>query len=231
MATAKKEGTAVVVLSGGQDSALCLAIASEAHRNVTCIHYSYGQRHAVEKEYAEKLCLFFGASFLHLPLNLVSSSALLTPDKDISCVEENTSDSLPPASYVPGRNALFLTMGHAVAQELKATHIYTGVCQTDYSGYPDCRSLFIRALQDALNIGYETEITIHTPLMYLTKAQTFQKARDLGEMVLAVILELTISCYEGVTTYNEWGRGCARCPTCLLRIKGWQEFLTSHNAS
>lgn len=215
--------TALVVLSGGQDSVTCLGVAWNLGYNVHCISFKYGQKHEVELECAQKICNDFS-----IPLRIVDLSFLgqlvtsaLTGDGDVNQPHELKTDL--PASFVPNRNALFLTVAHAYAQEIGADVIYTGVCQTDYSGYPDCRDLFIKSFQCALNLGYDTGIEIVTPLMYLTKAQTFALAQGCG--VLDVVIEDTHTCYNGDREHRHpWGYGCGECNACELRAKGWKEF-------
>jgi len=215
---------ALVVLSGGQDSTTCLFLAEMMHYNVEAIHFTYGQRHSVETCYVKRFCdkrnialKVVDVSFLK---GLVSSN-LLNTEGDIN--EPHVNNKSLPSSFVPVRNALFLTIAHGYAQEICATDIYTGLCETDYSGYPDCRQEFVRDLSVALDTGYSTAINIHTPLMYLTKAETFKIADDYS--FLHEILTETITCYNGnATLYNEWGHGCGRCPACLLRKKGFEEY-------
>ncbi len=214
----------LVVLSGGQDSATCLGLAlSQAPGRVHAITFSYGQRHACELAAARALCMKH-----HVPQKVVGldfvpqlvTSALTGPG-DV-CAEHPEKAWLP-ASFVPGRNALFLTLAHAYAQTIGADQIITGVCQTDYSGYPDCRDLFVRKLESALNTGYDTNITISTPLMHVNKAGTFALAADCG--FLLDVLLLSHTCYNGDhSTFHEWGYGCGHCPACKLRRDGWMAF-------
>lgn len=214
----------IVVFSGGQDSTTCLGVALKECQDVTCIAFDYGQRHAVELECARSICNNRGIDLRVVKLDALKdlgiTSALLQ-EGDIAA--SHVANSELPASFVPARNAMFLTLSHALAQELEADAIYTGVCQTDYSGYPDCRQEFITQLGRALNTGYEQKISILTPLMNLTKAETFELAHDVG--FLDVVLDESHTCYEGDhATENEWGYGCGECPSCLLRKKGYEEF-------
>lgn len=221
--------TALVVLSGGQDSVTCLGVAMAENDLVHCISFKYGQKHEVELECARKVCNEFGISLKVVDLGFLSEmvTSALTSDGDVNQPHEYKPGL--PASFVPNRNALFLTVAHAYAQEVGATTIYTGVCQTDYSGYPDCRDQFIQALQFTLNQGAEAEIKIETPLMYLTKAETFQLADDCG--VLDTIIEDTHTCYNGDRDYlHDWGYGCTFCSACKLRKKGWEEFTDAANS-
>lgn len=215
---------AVVVFSGGQDSTTCLLQARRNHEEVYALFFDYGQRHVIEHVSARLIC-----EQLDVPLNVVKldfltglvTSALLGTG---SVSAPHAHKAGLPASFVPNRNALFLTIAHAYAQEVGATHIYTGVCQTDYSGYPDCRLDFIKKLEAALNEGYQTSITIVTPLMFLNKAQTFTLAHELNG--LSIILDMTHTCYNGNhETEHAWGFGCGECPACVLRAKGYHEFI------
>lgn len=220
----KIEGGAVVILSGGQDSATCLGYALKRFDKVTSIHFKYGQRHEVEEDYAYKQANKYGIECETIDISAMmalNESALLTKDKDVSVV---TSKGLPD-SYVPNRNQMFITIAHAYAQKLGFDYLVTGVCQTDYSGYPDCRLEFVEALQKATNLGSNANISILTPLMYLTKAETFEFAEGLG--ILDSIIEDTITCYNGDESLKEWGRGCGECPSCKLRKKGYEEFRQS----
>ena len=222
------ERPAVVVLSGGQDSMTCLALALSRHALVYAVSFDYGQRHRVELEQAALI-----AKNANVPFRLVDvrsfgelvTSALTdhadADDESVSGVHPNKPEL--PASFVPNRNALFLTIAHAVAQEVNAGYLYTGVCQTDYSGYPDCRQAFISMLEDALNIGYETHIAILTPMMNIDKAATFAMADRLG--VLRDVIELSHTCYNGDRSPHEWGAGCGHCPACKIRERGYQEFV------
>lgn len=217
---------AVVVLSGGQDSATCLALAlSRDHSAVHTITFDYGQRHAVEIDCAVDLARRWNVPNQVVPLyqlrDLVTS-ALLTTGEDVGASHARLTNL--PASFVPARNALFITLAHGLAQEVGAGHIYLGVCETDFSGYPDCRQAFIVAMESALNVGYQASIKIETPLMYRTKAETFKLARDLD--VLPDIIDGTHTCYNGDREHvHAWGRGCGECPACLLRAKGYNEYL------
>lgn len=215
---------AVVVFSGGQDSTTVLAYAKARHSRVHAIAFAYDQRHSVELDQAAKI-----ATLLDVPLSIVrldaltamGSSALVNTASDVS--SEHPYLEGRPASFVPARNAMFLVAAWGYAMELAAGTIYTGVCETDYSGYPDCRDAFIRTLQNALQIGYEVDIQIKTPLMHLDKASTFQLAEDLD--VLRIVLEESHTCYNGVRRDYDWGSGCNNCPACNLRSKGWVEYL------
>lgn len=220
-----KTYAAIVVFSGGQDSTTCLGTAIHMHgaSNVLAVAFDYGQKHRIELACAQGIAQKLGVDFqvVDVPaLRLMESSGLVTGG-DVSSGHDYLKDL--PASFVPARNALFLTIAYGLAMEAKASRIYTGVCQTDYSGYPDCRDEFIRALNTALDIGYQSTIHIMTPLMNLTKAETFELAESVD--VLRIVIEDSHTCYNGDRDgVHEWGRGCGTCPACTLRAKGYAEY-------
>lgn len=215
--------SAVVVLSGGQDSVTCLGYALKCFETVYAIGFRYGQKHAIEMEQAKLIAAKYNVPFevFDIPtLAELRDSALVTGG-DVNVAHHR--DKSLPASFVPNRNAMFLTISHAYAQRVEAQALITGVCQTDYSGYPDCREVFIHHLQDTLNIGYNTNISIITPLMFLTKAQTFKLAEDCG--ILETVIKDSHTCYNGDrSAIHEWGAGCGECPACKLRAAGYLEY-------
>lgn len=219
----EKTEKALVVMSGGQDSVTCLGVALSECHSVSAVSFIYGQKHVAEVAIAKSICDRHGVEHRAIDLTNAfshSQSALLQHT-------ESLNDSHPlndelPASFVPVRNATFLTVAFGLAQAISASAIYTGVCQTDYSGYPDCRDVFIRALNDALNVGYAASIEIRTPLMHRTKADTFALAWSHG--FLDTVINETMTCYNGDTTMNDFGKGCGECPACKLRWKGWNEY-------
>lgn len=225
------EGHALVVLSGGQDSTTCLHWANHVWRGaISAVTFDYGQKHSVEIESAKKNAERLGIQHYIIPLpqiSLLAQSALLKHPamggpSDVSVAHPLNKDL--PASFVPNRNAALLTSAHALAQQINASHLVTGVCQTDYSGYPDCREEFINALELALNLGAAKSVMIHTPLMHLSKADTFELAQKLG--VLLDIVNDTHTCYNGDhTTYHPWGYGCGECPACKIRSEGYYSFV------
>jgi len=215
---------AVVIFSGGQDSTTCLGWAMKNFEEVVAISFHYGQKHSIEMEQAKEICKkhniehtiieadFFG--------NLVESA--LTHNGNVN--EKHPKNNNLPASFVPNRNAFFITLAHAYAQKIGASNLVTGVCQTDFSGYPDCRRVFINAIEVALNMGSDTDIIIHTPLMYLTKAETFKLAKEVN--ILEDVINLSHTCYNGDREHNhDWGYGCGECPACKLREKGYEEYV------
>lgn len=212
----------LIVFSGGQDSTTCLGWALNRYKEVECISFFYGQKHSIELERSQDICkkLNIKQTIINLDFlnNLVNSA--LTSNGDVSKHHEDNNKL--PASFVPNRNALFLTLSHAYAQKIKANNIITGTCQTDYSGYPDCRREFIDKLENSLNIGSDVDLKIITPLMFLTKAETFELAEK--EQCLDLVLNHSHTCYNGSDLKNEWGFGCGECPACQLRKKGYYEY-------
>lgn len=226
---------ALVLFSGGQDSATCLAWALERFAQVETIGFDYGQRHRAELDARQRvrdgLAAFpawapkLGADHL-LDLKVLGqiSDTALTREVDIAMGESGL-----PNTFVPGRNIVFLTLAAALAYRRGLKHIVTGVCETDYSGYPDCRDDTIKALQVALNLGMAQRFVLETPLMWIDKADTWRLAERLGgEALVRLIREETLSCYHGDTAHHHvWGRGCGDCPACVLRAKGWQAYRPS----
>jgi len=215
---------ALVVFSGGQDSTTCLGWAKNRFEYVESITFDYGQKHRVEIAQAEKIANILGIKNTLLSLDAFSQlndSALIDSTQDIGA-HHRTHTNLP-ASFVPNRNAIFFTLAHAFAQKQGINHIIIGVNQTDYSGYPDCREPFVKALELALNLGSEANITFHYPLMHLTKAETFELSQKEG--VLELVLNESHTCYNGNhEEKHAWGYGCGECPACILRKAGWETY-------
>ncbi len=205
----------VVLLSGGQDSATCLALAKLKYDEIHTIAFDYGQRHKIELECSAKLSTLAGAIHHVIPINsfkyLVKSN-LLNSYGNIN--DKHINDEKLPSSFVPGRNIVFLTFAGALAYSLGINELITGVCQTDFSGYPDCRRPTIDAIEAALTFGLAEEIIIHTPLMFLTKAQSIDLMRGLGHFDW---YKHTHTCYNGKRP------PCGECPACKLRAKGFAE--------
>jgi 7-cyano-7-deazaguanine synthase len=226
--------TAVVLFSGGQDSATCLAWALQRFARVEMIGFSYGQRHAIELDCRDRLLdgmkslsaawtAKLGVSHtLDIPTLADISDTALTRDVAIEMGEDGL-----PNTFVPGRNLVFLTFAAALAYRRGIRHIIGGMCETDYSGYPDCRDETIRALQVALNLGMNKQFELHTPLMWLDKASTWKLANELGGAGLVdLIREHSHTCYLGERgPRHDWGYGCGECPACALRAKGWREYV------
>ncbi|WP_270935340.1 7-cyano-7-deazaguanine synthase QueC [Falsiroseomonas oryzae] len=223
--------TALVLFSGGQDSATCLAWALDRFAQVETIGFDYGQRHRVELEVRESFRAWIarhptwrarlGADHL-LKLDALGAISETSLTRDVA-IEMETGGL--PNTFVPGRNLIFLTFAAALAFRRGLKHIVTGVCETDYSGYPDCRDDTIKALQVALNLGMESRFVLHTPLMWRDKRATWELAEQLGGAALVeAIRRDTHSCYLGHRTPQEWGAGCGTCPACELRARGWQAY-------
>ena len=212
---------ALVLFSGGQDSTTCLFWAKKQFAQVQALGFRYNQKHEVELEQAAIIAEKAGVPFKIMNLEgMLHGSALTEHDKDVSAQHELNSSL--PASFVPGRNAVFLTVAISHAYTLEITDVVGGMCQTDYSGYPDCRRVFIDSLQTTMSLALEKEVRIHTPLMYLTKAETWKLAYDLG--ILDIVRDLSHTDYNGDrSTYNEWGYGKLDNPASILRAKGYEE--------
>ena len=224
---------ALVLFSGGQDSATCLAWALARYEQVETIGFDYGQRHRVELECRARFVEQLKAQFPQWAAKLgpdhmidlgvlgqVSDTAL-TADKQIEF-----SRSGLPNTFVPGRNILFFTFAAALAYRRGLSVLVGGMCETDYSGYPDCRDDTIKSLQVTLGLGLDTRVVIETPLMWIDKAATWRLAHDLGgDSLVELVREETHSCYLGDhTTRHTWGYGCGTCPACELRANGYARF-------
>lgn len=228
-----EQSKALVLFSGGQDSATCLAWALERFAWVETIGFSYGQRHAVELEcrsrfaagvrsrFAEWDSRLQGDHVVDLSVIKALGETALTGDVEITMGRNGL-----PTTFVPGRNILFFTAAAAVAYRRGIKHLVGGMCETDYSGYPDCRDDTLKATQVALNLGFDTRFVIETPLMWLDKAQTWAMAEALGGTALVdLMVEETHSCYRGDRSKrHDWGYGCDDCPACDLRAKGWAHY-------
>lgn len=215
----KEAMKAVVVLSGGQDSATCLALAVKKYGadEVAAITFAYGQRHAVETKYARRLAKRFGVA-AHKVVKFgfyrdLTTNALLDPTRKITRARGATC----PTTVVEGRNAFFLLAAAVWAKTLGATVLYTGVSEADYSGYPDCRAAFIRAQEKAIRLALDCPIRIETPFIHKTKAEEWALADRLG--ILDLVKNETVTCYNGVP-----GAGCGTCPACRLRARGLKEY-------
>jgi 7-cyano-7-deazaguanine synthase len=230
------DATALVLLSGGQDSATCLAWALDRYERVETIGFDYGQRHRAELtarlEFREGLAQQFPRWAARLGEDRVLDLSALGAISDTALTREvaiATAASGLPNTFVPGRNIVFFTFAAAVAYRRGLKHLVAGMCETDYSGYPDCRDDTVKALQVALNLGMAHRFVLETPLMWIDKAGTWALAEQLGGAPLvALIRERTLSCYQGDTaTMHEWGRGCGSCPACDLRAGGWRRWRQS----
>ena len=212
-----KQEKAVVVFSGGQDSTTCLFWALKQFKEVVAVTFDYGQRHALEIECAKAI-----AEDLHVTHHILDMSLLnqLAPNaltrSDIA-VAEGVDGELP-STFVPGRNLLFLSFAGVLASQIGAKHLVTGVCETDFSGYPDCRDVFIKSLNVTLNLSMDQSFVIHTPLMWIDKAETWALADELG--AFDYVREKTLTCYNGIIS-----DGCGECPACKLRLQGMNSYL------
>lgn len=224
---------ALVLFSGGQDSATCLAWALDRFPRVETLGFDYGQRHRVEldcratlREGMRALSPRWGERLGEdhtLPLAALGalSETALTREAEIRFREDGL-----PNTFVPGRNLLFLTFAAALAERRGLRHLVAGMCETDYSGYPDCRDDTIKALQVAINLGMARRFVIHTPLMWRDKAETWRLAERLGGAALVELIRgASHSCYLGVRgALHPWGHGCGHCPACELRARGWEGY-------
>ncbi len=225
---------ALVLFSGGQDSATCLAWALERYARVETVGFDYGQKHAVEMAARDAVR---AGMVLALPqfadrlgpdhvIDLTGYGAIadsaLTADRAIEMDERGL-----PTTFVPGRNLVFLTVASALADRRGITTLVGGMCETDYSGYPDCRRETIDAMQQTLRLGLDRPLVIETPLMWLTKAQTWELAHRIGgDELVCLIIEDSHTCYRGDRTrFHAWGYGCNACPACELRKTGYREWV------
>lgn len=216
MSETLKNDKALVVFSGGQDSTTCMFYAKENFKEVELLTFQYGQRHDLEIEVAENIAKEQGLKHHILDMSLLSQ---LSPNAltDHNMEIENNEDGIPN-TFVPARNLLFLSFAGALAYQIGAKHIITGVCETDFSGYPDCRDSFIKSMNLSLNLSMDKDFVIHTPLMWLNKQETWAFSDELG--ALDYVRERTLTCYNGVIA-----DGCGECPACKLRNQGLSQYL------
>jgi len=225
--------SALVLFSGGQDSTTCLAWALSRFSRVETVGFDYGQRHAAELAARPGILAKVKADFPDwtgrlgedhlLPLDLLKAigGSALTDDMKIEMGAEGL-----PTSFVPGRNILFLTAAAALGYRRGIADLVGGMCETDFSGYPDCRNETIQTTARALSLGLDRTVTVHTPLMWIDKAATWRMAQELGgDRLLQIILEETVTCYEGDRSHrHDWGYGCGQCPACDLRASGYNKY-------
>ncbi|KDE49840.1 7-cyano-7-deazaguanine synthase QueC [Geobacillus sp. CAMR5420] len=211
-----KEEKAVVVFSGGQDSTTCLFWAKKQFGEVETVTFDYGQRHRREIDVAQAIAGELGVRHTVLDMSLLGQLAPNALTRRDIAIEQKEGEL--PTTFVDGRNLLFLSFAAVFAKQRGARHIVTGVCETDFSGYPDCRDVFIKSLNVTLNLAMDYEFVIHTPLMWLTKAETWKLADELG--ALEFIRTKTLTCYNGIIA-----DGCGECPACVLRKRGLDEYL------
>jgi 7-cyano-7-deazaguanine synthase len=225
---------ALVLFSGGQDSTVCLAWALARFARVETIGFGYGQRHAVELEVRPQIRAQMARMHpdwarrlsddhtVSLDALAAISETALTRDVAIAIADTGL-----PTTFVPGRNLIFFAFAAALAYRRGIKHLVAGMCETDYSGYPDCRDDTIKALQVALGLGMDRRFVLHTPLMWIDKAATFALAQEIGgKPLLDLVIEDTHSCYRGDRARrHEWGYGCGDCPACRLRAEGFSRFI------
>src|SRR5882724_2330487 len=225
--------TALVLFSGGQDSTVCLAWALERFARVETVGFDYGQRHRAELDVRPRVRERMAAlrpgwaerlgddHVVGLAALAAMSETALTRDVAIEIADNGL-----PTTFVPGRNLVFFAFAGALAYRRGAKHLVAGMCETDFSGYPDCRDDTVKAMQVALTLGMAQHFVVHTPLMWIDKAATWALAESLGGAALVdIIREHTHSCYQGDRTRrHDWGYGCGDCPACALRAAGYQRF-------
>jgi 7-cyano-7-deazaguanine synthase len=230
----QSDDTALVLFSGGQDSTVCLAWALERFARVETVGFHYGQRHEVELDVRPRLRDKLAAikpewrarlgedHLVRLDALAAISETALTRDTEITVANGGL-----PSTFVPGRNLIFFTFAGALAWRRGARHLVAGMCETDYSGYPDCRDDTIKAMQVALSLGLDRPLVLHTPLMWIDKAETYALAEEIGgQALLDLIIEDSHSCYLGDRTHRHvWGYGCGECPACKLRQQGFEIFM------
>ncbi len=230
---------ALVLFSGGQDSTACLAWALDRYAHVETLGFDYGQRHRVELDCRQtvrrELAAQFPAWGAKLGEDHVLDLSLLGQISDTALTESRAIEMQAnglPNTFVPGRNLLFLSFAATLAYRRGASVLVGGMCETDYSGYPDCRDNTLKALQVALSLGLDQPMTIETPLMFITKAETWALTERLGGAALnALVVEHTHTCYLGDRTQRHaWGHGCGTCPACELRAQGYEGWLAGRGA-
>lgn len=210
-----KRQSALIVFSGGQDSTTCLFWAMKHYEYVETVTFSYGQRHSQELEVAKEIAAEQGVKHHILDMSLLGQ---ITENALTSDIAIETKDGEVPNTFVDGRNHLFLSFAAVLAKQRKIRDIVTGVCQTDFSGYPDCRDVFVKSLNVTLNLAMDYEFVIQTPLMWLDKAETWELADQLGKF--DYVRQKTLICYNGIR-----GTGCRQCPACHLRQAGLEKYL------
>jgi 7-cyano-7-deazaguanine synthase len=224
--------TALVLFSGGQDSTACLAWALDRHARVETVGFDYGQRHIAEMSARPRVLAALRNDFPQWQGRLGEDHVLpIDTIKAIggSALTENTKIEMGanglPTTFVPGRNIFFLAAAAALAYRRGIRDLVGGMCETDFSGYPDCRDETVQAVARALSLGLARQVTIHTPLMWIDKAATWKLAEELGGPALVdLIVEETVTCYEGDPSPHDWGRGCGQCPACELRAAGFEKY-------
>ena len=223
MVKRENETGALVLFSGGQDSTVCLAYALDAYARVETIGFDYGQRHAVELACRGRVRVEMARRF-------PAWASRLGPDH---VIDIGSFGAILPSTFVPGRNLVFFTYAAALGYRRGLTTLIGGMCETDFSGYPDCRDATLRALEQAIRLGTEIPLAIETPLMWRTKAETWALTEELGGAALVdLIIEETHSCYRGERgARHDWGYGCGACPACELRARGFAAWQSAKSAA
>jgi 7-cyano-7-deazaguanine synthase len=228
--------TAIVLFSGGQDSTVCLAWALDRFQRVETVGFDYGQRHRVELDVRPRIRAELAVikpewrkrlgedHLVKLDALAAISETALTRETEIEIGKNGL-----PTTFVPGRNLIFLAFAGALAYRRGASHLVAGMCETDYSGYPDCRNETIQTMARALELGMDKALIIETPLMWIDKARTFDMAHKIGgDALIRLVVHETHSCYLGDRSHrHEWGYGCGKCPACQLRAQGWENWNAS----
>lgn len=214
---------AMVLLSGGQDSTVCLYWALKKFARVEAVCFNYGQRHHSEIEVAQSIAVDAGVPFRMIDATFIAGLSTNALTSVSMKMDMEPTENAPPNTFVPGRNLLFITIAAIVARERGIINLVTGVSQTDSSGYPDCRDFFIHSLNATLNLGIDESFVIHTPLMWRDKAAVWQLADELG--IFEMVKTRTITCYNGIL-----GCGCGECPACILRRRGLQQYELMKNS-
>lgn len=214
----RNKKAAVVVFSGGQDSTTCLLWALDRYEEVIAVSFDYGQRHKAELDCAKAITEKLNVEWHVMDMSLLNQLAPNSLTRADIQVDEDAPEAGAPNSVVDGRNMLFLTFAAVFAKQRGITDLVTGVSQSDFSGYPDCRDVFIKSLNTTLNLAIDYTYCIETPLMWLDKADTWKLSKDLGGLEL--VRNNTLTCYNGIK-----GDGCGNCPSCKLRRQGYEEFL------
>lgn len=210
---------ALVVFSGGQDSTTCLFWAKKNFKRVVALSFLYGQKHSNEVELARKIALDADVEFHLMDVSFIGTLGQNSLTDTTIEMDQDKPEGGVPNTFVPGRNLFFLSIAAVFAREKGINHIVTGVSQTDFSGYPDCRDAFIKSLNVTLNLAMDEQFVLHTPLMWIDKTETWALADELG--VLDLIRNETLTCYNGFQ-----GDGCGECPACKLRREGLQNYLS-----
>ncbi len=213
---------ALVVFSGGQDSTTCLFWALEHFKEVHTVTFTYGQKHSLETEIARKIADKAGTDFHLIDITGIATVGRNSLTDSSIEMDQEKPDGTFPNTFVPGRNLFFLSIAAVYAREIGVYDLVTGVSQTDFSGYPDCRDSFIRSLNVTLNLAMDAQFVIHTPLMWTDKAGTWELADRLG--VFDLVRNETLTCYNGIP-----GAGCGHCPACRLRNEGLKKYLEGRN--